>query len=45
MMDGGQIIYDIKAEEKKDLTIEKLLKMFEIKHGGQFNNDRMLLSV
>lgn len=45
MMDGGEIIYDIKGEEKNDLTIEKLLKMFEIKHGGKFNNDRMLLSV
>lgn len=45
MMDAGQIIYDIKAEEKENLSIEKLLKMFEIKHGGKFNNDRMLLSV
>jgi putative ABC transport system ATP-binding protein len=45
MMDGGEIIYDIKGEEKENLTIEKLLKMFEIKHGGKFNNDRMLLSV
>ncbi|MFW5961801.1 MAG: ABC transporter ATP-binding protein, partial [bacterium] len=45
MMDGGQIIYDIDGEEKNDLTIEKLLKMFEIKHGSKFNNDRMLLSV
>ena len=45
MMDGGEIIYDIKEEEKENLTIEKLMKMFEVKHGGKFNNDRMLLSV
>ena len=45
MMDGGEIIYDIKGEEKENLNIEKLMKMFEIKHGGKFNNDRMLLSV
>lgn len=45
MMDGGEIIYDIKGEEKDKLNIEKLMKMFEIKHGGKFNNDRMLLSV
>lgn len=45
MMDGGEIIYDIKGEEKDNLNIEKLMKMFEIKHGGKFNNDRMLLSV
>ncbi|ADQ15159.1 ABC transporter ATP-binding protein [Halanaerobium hydrogeniformans] len=45
MMDGGEVIYDIKKEEKENLTIEKLMKMFEVKHGGKFTNDRMLLSV
>lgn len=45
MMDGGQIIYDITGENKDNLTIEKMLKMFEVKHGSKFNNDRILLSV
>ena len=45
MMDDGQIIYDITGKNKDNLTIEKLLKMFENKHGSKFNNDRILLSV
>ncbi len=45
MMDKGQIIYDIKETDKKDLTVEKLHKMFEIKHGSKFTDDRMLLTV
>ena len=29
MMDSGNIIYDVKGEEKKNLTVEMLLKKFE----------------
>ncbi len=44
MMDSGRIILDIKGEEKKALTVEALLRMFEKASGAQFANDRTLLS-
>ncbi len=43
MMDNGRIIYDVKGEEKKKLTVEDLLKKFEEVSGGALDNDRMLL--
>ena len=45
MMDEGKIILDIKGKEKKKLTIKKILNLFQKKHGGEYNNDRTLLSV
>ncbi len=44
MMNNGVIIYDVKGEEKKNLTIDFLLKKFEEASGTKLNNDRMLLS-
>lgn len=44
MMDAGRIIYDVSGEEKKNLTVEDLLKKFEEASGGTFSNDRMLLA-
>lgn len=44
MMHDGQIILDIKGEEKKKLTIEDLLKRFGRASGEEFANDRALLS-
>ena len=44
MMHEGRIIYDVKGEEKKKLTVEDLLKKFEEASGEQFANDRMMLS-
>ncbi|MGN8816865.1 ABC transporter ATP-binding protein [Oribacterium sp. HCP28S3_H8] len=44
MLDSGHIIYDVKGEEKKKLTVEDLLKKFEEVSGGAFANDRMILS-
>ena len=44
MMHEGRIIYDVKGEEKKNLTVEDLLKKFEQASGEQFANDRMMLS-
>jgi len=44
MMHEGQIILDIKGEEKKKLTIEDLLKRFGKASGEEFANDRALLS-
>lgn len=44
MMNDGRIIYDVKGEEKKNLTVEDLLTKFEEVSGSKLNNDRMLLS-
>ncbi|MDD8049559.1 MAG: ABC transporter ATP-binding protein [Thomasclavelia sp.] len=43
MMHEGHIIYDVSGDEKKNLTIEDLLKKFEEVSGDEFSNDRMLL--
>ena len=43
MMNEGHIIYDVSGEEKKNLTVEDLLKKFEEASGDEFSNDRMLL--
>ena len=44
MMHNGRIIYDVAGEEKKNLTVDNLLKKFGQASGGEFANDRMLLS-
>lgn len=44
MMHEGRIIYDVRGEEKKKLTVEDLLKKFEDASGGKFANDRMILA-
>lgn len=44
MMNNGQIIYDVSGEEKKNLKVSDLLKKFEEVSGGEFANDRMMLS-
>jgi putative ABC transport system ATP-binding protein len=44
MMHGGNIIFDIEGEEKKNLKVEDLLRKFETVSGDEFANDRMLLS-
>ncbi len=44
MMHEGRIILDIKGEEKKQLTVEDLLKRFGKVSGEVFANDRALLS-
>ena len=43
MMHNGGIIFDIAGEEKKNLTVETLLKKFEEISGAEFANDRALL--
>jgi len=43
MMDNGKIILDIKGEEKKNLTVEKLLSMFEKASGQELTSDSLLL--
>lgn len=44
MMMNGQIIFDIRGEEKKKLTVEDLLHKFETVSGEEFANDKALLS-
>lgn len=44
MMDDGRIILDINGEERKNMTVEKLLGKFRVQAGGEFDNDRILLS-
>lgn len=43
MMHSGQIIIDVQGNEKAQLDVPDLLKMFEQAAGGEFANDRMLL--
>ena len=43
MMDKGKIILDIKADEKRNLTVEKLLRQFELLRGEKFVDDRVVL--
>ncbi|UAL45585.1 ABC transporter ATP-binding protein [Sutcliffiella horikoshii] len=44
MMDKGQIILEVGEEEKKSLTIERLLAEFQRIRGQAMTNDRALLS-
>ena len=44
MMSEGRIIYDVRGEEKAGLHVADLLQKFEEASGGEFANDRMLLS-
>ena len=44
MMHDGKIIYDVSGEEKKNLKVADLLAKFEEVSGGEFANDRMMLS-
>ena len=44
MMHEGRIIVDVKGEEKKKLTIEQLLQMFEASSGTQMTSDKVMLS-
>jgi putative ABC transport system ATP-binding protein len=43
MMMDGQIILDIRGEEKKNLTVEDLLHKFEEVSGEEFANDKAIL--
>ena len=44
MMHDGKVIIDVSGEEKKRLTVEDLLEMFTKAAGGEFSNDRAILS-
>ncbi len=44
MMYDGKIIFDVSGEEKQKLQVKDLLEKFEQASGGEFANDRMILS-
>lgn len=44
MMDNGKILFDVKGEEKKHLSVEDLLHMFEEASGEEFTDDKSILS-
>lgn len=44
MMHEGRIVVDVKGEEKKKLTIEQLLQLFEKSSGDKFTSDKVMLS-
>ena len=44
MMHEGNIIYDVKGEEKKKLQVSDLLQKFNEVAKEEFSNDRMMLS-
>lgn len=45
MMDKGQIILEVKAEEKKGLTIDKLMIEFQRIRGEKLTSDKALLTM
>ncbi len=44
MLHEGRVIIDVSGEEKKKLTVEDLLDMFNKASGSEFSNDRAILS-
>lgn len=44
MMHDGRIILDLKGVERNNMTINRLLEMFEKASGVHMNNDRMMLA-
>lgn len=43
MMHEGRIIMDLQGEERKQMTVDRLIEQFEKKSGTELDNDRMLL--
>ena len=44
MMSDGKIVYDVRGEEKKKLTVEDLLNLFAKASGNEFTSDRAILN-
>ena len=44
MLHQGKILIDIAGQEKKNLTVEDLLELFEKASGSEFANDRAVLA-
>ena len=44
MMSEGRVVVDVSGEEKKDLTIDQLLDLFEQASGNKLADDKVMLS-
>lgn len=44
MMDNGNMILDVKGEERNKLTVDDLIFQFKLKSGQNLSNDRILLT-
>ena len=44
MMNAGRIILDLSGEERKNMTVPELLKLYAQKNNEELDNDRMLFS-
>ena len=44
MMDAGQVILDVTGEERAQMTVERLMKLYSEKKKEELSNDRMLFS-
>ena len=44
LMHEGNVVVDVRGEEKKNLTIEHLLQLFEASSGSRFSSDKAILS-
>ena len=44
MMDSGNIVLDIKGEERENMTVDDMLEQFKEGVGKNLDNDRILLS-
>lgn len=43
MLDSGEVILDVSAEEREKMGVDDLLRMYSEKKNKQFDNDRILL--
>jgi putative ABC transport system ATP-binding protein len=43
MMHEGDIVYELKGDERKKASVSTLLSLFEKARGREFSNDRMML--
>ncbi len=44
MMANGHIVVDLTGDDRRDLTIQDLMRLFKEQAGKEFDNDRILLS-
>ena len=44
MMHEGRVVVDVEGEDKKNLTVEALLSLFNRASGSEFANDRAILA-
>ncbi len=44
MMDSGRIVFDVKGDERRGMTVDDLLEKFRQNAGQALDNDRILLS-